>query len=39
MKHMSVVKDPRSSRQMDMPACPLGWLLAGIKCINILDFD
>ncbi len=25
------VFDPRGSRQMDMPACPLGSLLAGIK--------
>ena len=25
------VLDPRGSRQMDMPACPLGSLLAGIK--------
>ena len=25
------VLDPRGSRQIDMPACPLGSLLAGIK--------
>ena len=26
--------DPRRSRQMDMPACPLGSVLAGIKHKN-----
>ena len=29
--HATAPLDPRGSRQMDMPACPLGSLLAGIN--------